>query len=254
MKKHSLLFILIFFACHFKAQTSDELQLLIENKASEYLKFTGDHAAIFNGKDQPILINNVKSAYLRKKGYVEYDYWGKEAFTTNSNTAESYAEGKLLYDGKVYPQVSMRLDLYTDDLMVLTPNITYGIILDPERVGYAEFNGYHILYIQPGKSSIPLPKGYYQQLYNSGKITILRKESFSFDRANLKLINWSRKYYIYKDGICHTVKNKKNVLNAFKSHKKELDQFIKNNRIDFKKNMEDALIAVTEEYNKLNKN
>lgn len=251
MKKHCILFFLICCLTEYsyaqvtKAENSHEL---INQYAREYMESANDYAVVFSGLDQPKLINNIKSAYLRTKGYKELDDWGYETYNIESSANGKFDEGDLLYDGVVYPKISMRLDLYTDELMVLTPNITYRIVLDPGRVGYANFNGYHIIYV-PSNANIKLPKGYYQQLY-SGSSSVLRKESFSYNRQSESLVNWMRKYYICKDGISYNVKNKKAVLKVFKSHKKELERYIKDTGINFN-DMESALPLVVEQYDKL---
>lgn len=232
------------------AQTSKmgDNQNLVNEYALKYIGIAGDHAVIFNGKDQPKLINNAKSGYLRKKGDIDIDEWGSETFNIDSPTNGVFDEGKLFYDGVMYLKLPMRLDLYTDELMVLTPNITHRIILHPDRVGYAEFNGYRVEYINAGPEA-KIPKGYYAYLY-SGKCAALKKETFSFRRETSSLFNWSRKYYIYKDGIYYQVKNKRTILNVFKSHKKELDKYIKDMNMDFK-NMELVLPMIVEQYEKL---
>jgi len=223
-------------------------QTLINEYAVKYIEAAGDYAAIFDGKDQPKLINNIKSGYLRPKGYKDIDSWGYEFFNIDSETNGTFGEGTLLYDGIIYPKVSMRLDLYTDELMLLTPNITYRIVLDPEKVGYADFNGYRVKYTQPD-SKAKIKKGYYVYLY-SGKYIALKKETLGLNNNRSALTEWSRKYYIYKDGVYHAVKNKKSVLNVFKTHKKELDQYIKDTRIDFK-DMELALPLIIYQFEKL---
>ncbi len=251
MKKHYALFFLICCLTEYayaqvtKTEDNDEL---INQYAQKYIESAKDYAVVFNGLDQPKLINNIKSAYLRTKGYKEFDDWGHEIFTIESSVNGKFEEGDLLYDGVIYHKIPMRLDLYTDELMVLTPNITYRVVLDPERVGYANFNGYHIVYV-PSDNNLKLPKGYYQQLY-SGSTSVFRKESFKYSQQAESLIDWARKYYICKDGISYSVKNKKAVLKVFNSHKKELDRYIKDTRINFN-DMESALPLVVEQYNKL---
>ncbi|MFV0538381.1 MAG: hypothetical protein ACK5M3_13590 [Dysgonomonas sp.] len=251
MKKHYALFFLI--CCLAKISyaqvlTTEDSDELINQYAQKYIESVKDYAVLFNGLDQPKLINNIKSAYLRKKGYKEFDDWGYEIFNIESSVNGKFDEGDLLYDGVIYHKIAMRLDLHTDELMVLTPNITYRVVLDPERVGHANFNGYYIVYV-PARNNLKLPKGYYQQLY-SGSISVLRKESFSYSQQVESLVNWTRRYYICKDGVSYNVKNKKAVLKVFKSHKKELDRYIKDARINFN-DMESALPLVVEQYDKL---
>lgn len=251
MKTHyALLFIICCLTVYSHAQTEAraDTQVLINEYAQKYTESAKDFAVIFNGLDQPKLIKNIKSAYLRKKGYKEYDGWESETYNLESLANGAFDEGQLLYDGVLYSKISMRLDLYTNELMVLTPNITYRVVLDPGRVEYADFNGYHVIYISPD-SEIKLQEGYYQQLY-AGKSSVLRKESFSLDRQAGRLANWSKRYYICKDGISYRVKNKKAVLKVFKSHKKELERYIKDMNIDFK-NIESALPVIVEQYDKL---
>ena len=58
-------------------------------------------------------------------------------------------------------------------------------------------------------------------------------------------------YYIKKDGVYHTIKNKSSLLSVLKSKKKEVQQYLKTNDIKFKREPERAMIMAVKYYDQL---
>lgn len=61
----------------------------------------------------------------------------------------------------------------------------------------------------------------------------------------------SVKYYILKEGVYHAVRSKGSVLKVFKSKKKELARYIKQQKLDFRHAPEEAIVSVVREYERL---
>lgn len=165
------------------------------------------------------------------------------------------SKGDLCYDGILYPDISMRLDIYKNELLLLSSDTLYNIVLDNERVEYAYLhdNKYEYLSLEEYKK---VPSGYYRSLYNSSFCQVLKNESASLkkkerDREVLLEFIHNKNYYLLIDGIYYPVKNKGTLLNVLQSHKKELNRYIKLYKIDFKHSFDEALVSVVKEYEKL---
>jgi len=237
------------------AQTG--LQSDLESKIREYSIFfqdsTSSITALFSGKIQPPYNRFTESLYLRHRGFREEDVWGKELFPYPIPPNESYAQGNLLYDGIYYTRVYMRLDLVRDELVVRTANNLYGIILDPEKLQYADFHGYRILYIAANDPRYNLPPGYYQ-LIHDGENRVMKKETFQYNLSEQKFINRSIKYYIEKEGTFHRVKQTKgSILKVLREHRRELDRMIKGLNLNIRRDMEASIVTIVSEYEQLNR-
>jgi len=60
---------------------------------------------------------------------------------------ETYSHARLSYNKVVYPDASLRMDLFRDELIVKSPE-NYHIVLFPESVDFVEIHDYHIIYFQ----------------------------------------------------------------------------------------------------------
>ena len=221
---------------------------------SEYYRDSADNeAALFSGKVQQPVARRTESLYLRQRGVVVRDAWGNAAYPEPVLPLESYSEGTLLYDGILYKGVQLRLDLHRDELVVLAPSRINGIILESERVGYADLRGYRNIHIRPGNPKYNLPGGYYQILY-SGGIEVLKKETFQYHTSENAFVNRVVRYYIEKEGVYHRVDARKGpVLRLLKEHRVELKRFIRQAGIVFRNDPEKAVETVAAEYDALHR-
>lgn len=233
---------------------AQSLENVSEQRIAEYAGYYQDsvsmRATLFTGQIQELVAPHQESLYLRERGFRQLDSWGNETYPEVIPTLESYSAGTLVYDGIRYTDVLMRLDLLRDELVVLSPPGVNGIILEPNRVEYAEFHGYRVFYIPPGSSV--LPSGYYAETYSEG-IRVWKKESYEYHLSERSFINRSVKYYIEKEGEVFRVKNRKgSVLRVLANHRRELDQYIRQYNINFRQNMEASITVLAAEYDRLN--
>lgn len=260
MKKHLLLILIIFFArslSYAQYNTPEDIQSAIESYTENYFKTTGEYSSIYRGKAHRTSRADIKIPYFTPKGYQDYEIYDP---TTGLNTKvyfDKYSEGKLIYNKTVYPKVMLRLDLFNDELVIQSPIQSYPIVLDATQVEYAEVQGYEVHYLSADKLNNGLKQGYYAMLYSGEDITVMKKESYTaIISATLSETKLSRnlKYYVCKDNNYYTVKNKKSILKVLNDRNKDLDNYIRSNRINFDKdNIEDALIMVAKKYEELNK-
>jgi len=208
-----------------------------EDKVMPYINKAKNQLIIYSGKEERVYPN-----YVLNHPYLD----------TNE-----YRVGTLSYDGLIYPNVKMRLNQHQDQLIVLSPDMRYNIILSDELIDYAIIDSLYLFYNRPDENISRLPEGYLVRLFD-GRYPVLKKEKMFLNSAiNDRVIEMSFtkriRYYMCVDGVYHTVGSKNSVLNLFKSHKKDINQFIKQNKLNFKKSPEQALITVAKYVETLNR-
>lgn len=170
---------------------------------------------------------------------------------------DKFVEGMLCFDGVVYPKTLMKLDLYKNELIVLSPLNRQLLVLSGELVDFAVLHGYHIIYHSKERArNSSLDEGYYLLLHD-GELTVLEKQGYLLkeevgNEVELSFSKKNIKYFILKDSVCCIVKNKKSALSTFISHKKELNRYIKQEKLSFRKDAEKAIVAVVKHYEHLN--
>lgn len=260
MKKHLMLICLfVFCALLTNAQTHRQDYLnnsRITDVARNYTDSVGMQLNLLYGKPHETFVSNLKNRYypyLQPKEYVfVYTMFYDASKQSNSLEDMGYGTGRLLYDGIVYPDLYMRLDLLQNQLVVLSPDKNYNIVLDPDKIERLSLFGYQVIYKKNDTFKNFPGEGYYIELHE-GENTVLKKDSYyMIKRPGEVFINRNVKYYLLKNNVYHQIKNKKSLLKALHSHRKELEQYIRDSRINFnKENIEDAIVSVVNHYEKL---
>ena len=229
MKRNYLLSVFIlFFAIQMQAQ---------EAEIKEYLDRAGIEALVYTGKEE------LQYQYPNLQGHPYLDDIG-------------YREGDLMFAGRLYPSVLLRLNTHTDELSVVSP-ANYGIIVSSELVEYARLPAYTILYIRQSpsnevKAGNTLPEGYYACI-TMKKYPVFRREvRYPVRKIEYLKTEWGfnlrSRLYIYKDGIYHPVGSKGSVLKLFKDKRGELNRYAKQQRLDFRNDRVNAVIALVKYY------
>ena len=206
-------------------------QQIIDNAAIDYLRIAGNQSALYNGKAQEGHPSTTNHPYL---------------------IDEQYAKARLSYLGVIYPEVALRLDLSRDELVVQSPGFR-SVVLFPENVDFAELHGRHIIYFYRDNLSGSPSTGYYFLLH-SGNCKVLEKQTakITVNRNTLEeYYDLLTNFYLYKDGVYYTIRNKRELLKALQPYKKELKHFISNNNLRFRHNAEGLITQTVIEYEKL---
>jgi len=252
MKRHILFLLVCIFLCnHTQAQTSPKgnIDKVYYKLAADYMETVKNASNLFYGKIHIPYLRRLKEPYLP---YLSENSGENTGTKQNLKIHDFYSKGRLCYGKAIYPEVYLLLDLFKNELIVFSPDKLYNIILDPEKVESAEVQGYHVIYLKPdGLKNCP-EKGYYLKLY-SGVYAFLKKESYIIIEKKAELfLKHKIKYFIIKDKEYFTVKSKRSILNTFKSHKKELNEFIKKNNLKFDDhNRESSIVQVVKQYESL---
>jgi len=205
-----------------------------------------------------VFVNDDIESYLSKAGNQAIIYSGKEEVKYPTHIinhpyvdTKEYRKGNLSFDGIMYPNVRMRLNSHTGELIVINPDSRYNLVVPTDRVDYATIDSLYIFYLQPD-NEYNLREGYYVRLRNGKHPVLKRQTSFLKSRTkDLELevsFDIQKRFYVLKDGVYTQVNSQRGILKLFKSHKKELKQYIKQHEINFRESPEKAILAITEQY------
>lgn len=165
--------------------------------------------------------------------------------------------GSVTYDGILYDSVLMEYDEVRD--VVVINNQADWIQLIDKKVSYFKLHDAEFIRFEKDSAhSTLLSSGFYNRLYN-GKTSLLKKQVKSIREVispSLELqrfVDAKDFYYLQKDGAFFPIKKRKDFLNFFDSRKREVQQFIKTSKLNFRKDKENTLTKATAYYDSLNK-
>jgi hypothetical protein len=202
----------------------------------DYLASAGNGALIYSGRKEAVY------PYVKGHPYADTD---------------RYREGWLVCEGRMYPQQMMRLDAHADELIVLSADRRFGIVVSPGRVDSVMLPPYTYVYVKAQPAKQALPQGYYAKLYDGAAWKVVKRETKSRDKvANGKVMEEhfiSRtRYYIGKDGLYRAASGRSAALKCFPDRKKELQAYIRLQGLDFKNRPDEAYASLTAYYETLN--
>ena len=163
--------------------------------------------------------------------------------------------GNIQYDGIWYNDLPMRYDIYKNEVMVNHPN-NIPIILFGERVQQFHFADFHFYRLKTGIKNEPIADIY--QLLADGKIKLLSRrskiieENLENKKVEKKFIEQD-KFFLVKDGIYHSIRNQKSLLNLLSDRRQEILKDLRKNNIRFKKDREKTIIHIADFYNQYHK-
>lgn len=196
---------------------------------NHYFSSIGEYAAIYSGKEQ-----NKYPSFYKNHPYYKTD---------------SYQEGTLSFDGIVYPNVKLRLDLNLEELAILSLDNRFNIVIPSDRLDYAYIGSD---YITINKGENPLPKGFNIRLYE-GEHSVWLKQSCLFtkrieDRTILYQFDIKKRFYVYKDGQYHKIGSLSSLLKLFPEQKEKLKRHIKATGLNFRSSPENTIVEVVKQY------
>lgn len=236
--KAEILILLLFISSEWLfAQQMDVSQKAPDTLVQSYFSGVQEHALIFNGK--------------------EYTRYGRQTTNHPYFIQEEFKDGSVCYDGIVYPQVKMRLDLYRNELTVIAPNKPYPIIVEKERVDYIKLHDHLVLNTRI-KNWKNMTDNEYIVLLHDGTYPVFKKYTLKYEeQINQLAIEASfriqEQFFICKENFCYPVKNKKSILDLFPDKKKELGNYIRQQKMNFKKQPEQAFVTIVEQYETISK-
>lgn len=169
---------------------------------------------------------------------------------------EDWQPGNIEYDEQAFVSIPMLYDI-VKDLVVIQLQGRSGLVqLQSERVSAFSFLDHRFIRLQQDREKgIAPPTGFYDLLYNGNtrvlaRWTKQRQEQIEGNTVNVYFLP-KHFFYLQKDGDYHLITSKNSAFALFGEHKKDLKKHLREKRIKFRKNREQALITLATHYDQL---
>lgn len=192
----------------------------------------------------------------------EYAYNAYYPFIINEGhpffQSNIFDTGTVFYNNVLYEKVPLLFDIIKEELLIKDPSRIYILRLNAERIGWFTIWGHTFIRLEGDSiNSSLLHSGFYDVLYK-GKTSLYKRVSKMFKENSAsaqglnKYVVETDEYFIKKDNQYYKVKNKKSLLLIVNDRKKEIGKFIKKNKLNVRKNKDDALTKITAYYDAIN--
>jgi hypothetical protein len=205
--------------------------------ASVYNNTMGSNIHLYNGTE-----------------YIDYDH----RVTGDPFFQDSYfTNGSIIYDNVFYNNVQLFYDVLRDNVVIKNYN-NFPLLLINEKVAAFGLLGRRFINIQADSSIAKnsnlgfcdvLSEGYLKLLAKRKKI-VVEKTSTQYSESSY---TEKDEYYILKEEVLYPVSDEKSVLALMKDRKTEVQKYLHQNKIKFRKKPEAAMISMVNYYNELNK-
>jgi hypothetical protein len=211
-------------------------QSAVSNTIHLFHQLSSDQSGLYNGSEYP--------------GYDFQFKKGSPFFLT-----DRFTRADILYDGILYKDVSI---LYDDlkDILVLEDSL-YPIQLHSRRVAEFNISGHHFMRPEKNDLNNSISDQQFYELLFDGKISIFKKQvktivqDISANEGVEKSIVESDNYYIKRHGVFNLIRDQNDLIRVLNDREKEIRDFLKKNKLKFRKNKENTLLQVAGYYEQI---
>ncbi|MBV4356979.1 hypothetical protein [Pinibacter aurantiacus] len=210
-------------------------------------------------------IENAKSIYHKALYPEEGLYTGPEyygyPFRFQEGQPYYYKDqmdtGWIRYEGVLYQNVGLRYDLIRDQLIVVQPKNNARICVVNDRVNRFYLFNTTFIYLKTDTAKAAISPGIYAVLYEHNDNMLLKRnrkkitEELTTNEGILRYINDNNAFAIKKGNTYYSVGGKKDVLRVYADKKKQLQQYIRRNNLDFRRDQDNALAKSVAYYDSL---
>lgn len=208
------------------------------NLSDRYTNAIGDEKPIFNGKE-----------------YLNYDKYYLRGHQFYKSDEEQ--EGEVYYEGYLFTKVPLLYDVVLDQMVVSEPNGSLQFKLENEKTAYFKVHGHTFIRLAADTlGPLGMRTGFYD-LLSAGKAKVMAKRNKRFieqptPRGMEGEFLIEDKFFIRANDTYYPVSKKKSVLQVFPENKKELQKYIRSQRLKFKKeSRETSIVKLAQYYNSL---
>jgi hypothetical protein len=165
-------------------------------------------------------------------------------------------EGSVFYDGNLYQRINLQYDIAKDELVIKNLQQNATVTLIAQKVTYFTLEHHNFVYVLPAnKAADFIAPGFYEKLLHSN-ISVLAKRMKKFSLALNAEDNSSKytevnSYFLQKQDDYYSITDKHSLLVLLNDKKNQLKEYIRDNKINFKKDPEDAIIKIVTYYNQI---
>ncbi len=243
MRKLTLPFFLLAFPALLAGTTTTAQQIVttssvpaFTNAVQQYNVALASQLPIYNGKE-----------------YIDY----KQNFEVGQPyfLQKSWTIGTMVYENVQYAGVPIMYNLVTDEVIIPTPDTAAKIQLQKDRVQAFTVGGHLFAYV-PANSVLhdAVPAGFYDILVAGSTAVYVRRTKniqTSLQREIEYKIYSRNHYYLKKNNSFFSFRSRNELLKLLPEKRKELQQFIRQNHIKYKKDRENGMVTIVTYYNQL---
>ncbi len=202
------------------------------NSISIYYQSLGDQSRLYNGTK-----------------YAGYPYKFSEGIPFF--LSDKLQEGAVAYDDVEFQNIHLQYDELSGAVIMHDENHTIQLL--NEKIAWFIIAGFKFINVNNiGQNNTSLASGFYNILYD-GNVSALKKETkkireilaFSGEEKTY-VIDTKINYYLKKNNEYVAINNQKELVDFFHDKKKEMQRFIKTNKLNFKKDPDNTLAKVAE--------
>jgi hypothetical protein len=221
-----------------KAQNNTPATLPIIVKAGDvYNPFIEKQSRLYNGVEH-------QGYYFKIKGHA---YFLQNVMSI----------GTLVYDELEFANVPMLYDLHKDQVIVQHLDGFSKVGLISTKVRSFTLLNHHFIRLQGDSASgSPVISGFYDELYTGNTKVLVKRGKFieeivkdEVEREFLPVTT----FFIQKEGRYYTVKTYKTLLTVLKDKAPQVKQYLRKNRIKFRKDPENTILKAAVYYDSINK-
>lgn len=208
----------------------------VKNAIDYYNSVFAEQLHLYNGKEYV----DYSRPFEEGQPYFLNSYWNK---------------GTVTYSGNNYSDVSIKYDLVSDDVIILASNKIFKIRLLKENVARFSIAGHSFINLsRDSLTGTNMPQGFYDVL-TDGTIKLLARRT-KYIQSDIKQTVELRvfgkdQFYIKKNNTYFNVTTKRSLLEQVGDRRKEIQQFIRQNKLRFKKDVENTMIKIIRYYNQI---
>jgi hypothetical protein len=208
-------------------------------------------------------LDSAKSFYVQEAAANLSLYNGSEYYRSPVSTkgfpffkSENLIEGSVFYDGNLYQRINLQYDIAKDELVIKNLQQNATVTLIAQKVTYFTLEHHNFVYVLPAnKAADFIAPGFYEKLLHSN-ISVLAKRIKKFSLALNAEDNSSKytevnSYFLQKQDDYYSITDKHSLLVLLNDKKNQLKEYIRDNKISFKKDPEDAIIKIVTYYNQI---
>ena len=200
-----------------------------DDPVTNYLQQAGAYAEIYNGRME---------AVYNMLQYESLPYYVNADFT----------EATIVYRKNYYPNQKVRLDLFKEQLVIMPFGKQHAVVVSSSSVEKVYMYEKTFVWLAPPRES-GLKTGYYIQLSDGKKMKLFCKEKYFLQQrlqqtGAVSYFEREIRYYLLYNSRYYVMKNKGSFSKLFPQYKKQINIFVKDHQLNFKRKMDESLISL----------
>ncbi|GAB2777048.1 hypothetical protein GCM10027275_20020 [Rhabdobacter roseus] len=183
-----------------------------------------------------------------------YFFYDKRAKTHPFFETENWEEGTVHYDGLLHESIPMVYDILKDQVVIKHIRGYGNVQLNRDRVKYFRMLDHTFVWLQ-AEQNVGIRTGFHDLLYDGETKVWARRIKDRQERIDNMVVvvefNAKNTYYLQQGGTFRVIHSKKAFLNLLADQKKPLKRYLRQQKINYRQDRENALVKMTAYYDQL---